>query len=67
MSFFFHIRMAGVFDIELHDGDGTTQDESDDDVIESREVERIHLISFELFFFSTAISNFELFFFIGGI
>jgi hypothetical protein len=30
--------MAGVFDIELHDGDATNQDESDDDVIENREV-----------------------------
>lgn len=31
--------MAGVFDIELHDGDAANQDESDDDVIENREVE----------------------------
>lgn len=31
-------RMAGVFDIELHDGDAANQDESDDDVIETREV-----------------------------
>lgn len=30
--------MAGVFDIELHDGDATNQDESDDDIIEHREV-----------------------------
>lgn len=30
--------MAGVFDIELHDGDAANQDESDDDVIENREV-----------------------------
>lgn len=30
--------MAGVFDIELHDGDATNQDESDDDVIENNEV-----------------------------
>ncbi|OXU27594.1 hypothetical protein TSAR_008124 [Trichomalopsis sarcophagae] len=27
--------MAGIFDIELHDGETTNQDESDDDVIES--------------------------------
>lgn len=33
--------MAGVFDIELHDGDATNQDESDDDVIESREVKTV--------------------------
>jgi len=39
-------RMAGVFDIELHDGDAANQDESDDDVIESREVECIRLIRF---------------------
>lgn len=32
-------RMAGVFDIELHDGEAANQDESDDDVIENREVE----------------------------
>ncbi|EGI69568.1 Ribosomal protein S6 kinase beta-1 [Acromyrmex echinatior] len=31
--------MAGVFDIELHDGDAANQDESDDDVIDNREVE----------------------------
>lgn len=30
--------MAGVFDIELHDGDSINQDESDDDIIENREV-----------------------------
>ncbi|XP_011139215.1 ribosomal protein S6 kinase beta-1 [Harpegnathos saltator] len=34
--------MAGVFDIELHDGDATNQDESDDDVIEHREEEYNH-------------------------
>lgn len=31
-------RMAGVFDIELHDGDSISQDESDDDIVENREV-----------------------------
>lgn len=31
-------RMAGVFDIELHEGDSVNQDESDDDILESREV-----------------------------
>lgn len=30
--------MAGVFDIELHEGDSVNQDESDDDIVESREV-----------------------------
>ena len=30
--------MAGIFDIELHDGDSINQDESDDDIIENREV-----------------------------
>ncbi|TGZ52685.1 Ribosomal protein S6 kinase [Temnothorax longispinosus] len=35
-------RMAGVFDIELHDGDAANQDESDDDVIENREEEYNH-------------------------
>lgn len=30
--------MAGVFDIELHDGDSINQDESDDDIVENREV-----------------------------
>lgn len=30
--------MAGVFDIELHDGDSISQDESDDDIVENREV-----------------------------
>ncbi|XP_029658890.1 ribosomal protein S6 kinase beta-1-like [Formica exsecta] len=34
--------MAGVFDIELHEGDATNQDESDDDVIETREEEYNH-------------------------
>lgn len=37
--------MAGVFDIELHDGEtnkNTNQDESDDDVIEAREVKFFH-------------------------
>ncbi|EFN66025.1 Ribosomal protein S6 kinase beta-2 [Camponotus floridanus] len=29
--------MAGVFDIELHEGDATKQDESDDEIIENRE------------------------------
>ncbi|XP_076649678.1 ribosomal protein S6 kinase beta-1 isoform X2 [Halictus rubicundus] len=29
--------MAGVFDIELHEGDSVSQDDSDDDVLESRE------------------------------
>lgn len=38
------IRMAGVFDIELHDGDATNQDESDDDVIDTREVECIFVV-----------------------
>lgn len=38
--------MAGVFDIELHDGEAANQDESDDDVIESREVECIRRIRF---------------------
>lgn len=40
--------MAGVFDIELHDGDAANQDESDDDVIENREVEHICLIRCKL-------------------
>lgn len=31
-------RMAGVFDIELHEGDSINEDESDDDIVESREV-----------------------------
>ncbi|XP_061943381.1 ribosomal protein S6 kinase beta-1 isoform X2 [Apis cerana] len=31
--------MAGVFDIELHDGDSINQDESDDDIVENREEE----------------------------
>lgn len=30
--------MAGIFDIELHDGDNVDQDESDDDIIEAAEV-----------------------------
>lgn len=30
--------MAGVFDIELHEGDSVNQDDSDDDVLENREV-----------------------------
>ncbi|KAF3422449.1 hypothetical protein E2986_03683 [Frieseomelitta varia] len=30
--------MAGIFDIELHDGDSINEDESDDDIIENREV-----------------------------
>ncbi|KAL2736114.1 ribosomal protein S6 kinase beta-1-like isoform X1 [Vespula maculifrons] len=34
--------MAGVFDIELHEGDSVNHDESDDDVIESREEEYSH-------------------------
>ncbi|XP_018367616.1 PREDICTED: ribosomal protein S6 kinase beta-1 [Trachymyrmex cornetzi] len=34
--------MAGVFDIELHDGDAANQDESDDDVIDNREEEYNH-------------------------
>ncbi|XP_057322716.1 ribosomal protein S6 kinase beta-1-like [Microplitis mediator] len=29
--------MAGIFDIELHDGDNVDQDESDDDIIEAAE------------------------------
>jgi len=40
--------MAGVFDIELHEGDATNQDESDDEIIENREVKCIRLIIFEL-------------------
>jgi len=39
-----------MFDIELHDGDAANQDESDDDVIENREVQRICLIRCELHF-----------------
>ncbi|OAD59563.1 Ribosomal protein S6 kinase beta-1 [Eufriesea mexicana] len=31
--------MAGVFDIELHDGDSINQDESDDDIVENKEDE----------------------------
>ncbi|XP_011308947.1 ribosomal protein S6 kinase beta-1 [Fopius arisanus] len=31
--------MAGIFDIELHDGDNVPQDESDDDIIEAAEGE----------------------------
>ncbi|XP_043283405.1 ribosomal protein S6 kinase beta-1-like [Venturia canescens] len=31
--------MAGIFDIELHDGDNVDQDESDDDIIEAAEGE----------------------------
>lgn len=34
--------MAGVFDIELHDGDSISQDESDDDIVENREDEYNH-------------------------
>ena len=34
--------MAGVFDIELHDGDSVNQDESDDDILEIREEEYNH-------------------------
>ncbi|XP_076248429.1 ribosomal protein S6 kinase beta-1 isoform X3 [Calliopsis andreniformis] len=34
--------MAGVFDIELHEGDSANQDESDDDILESREDEYNH-------------------------
>ncbi|XP_046824489.1 ribosomal protein S6 kinase beta-1-like isoform X1 [Vespa crabro] len=34
--------MAGVFDIELHEGDNVNHDESDDDVIETREEEYSH-------------------------
>lgn len=30
--------MAGVFDIELHDGDGLKRDDSEDDIIEIGEV-----------------------------
>lgn len=30
--------MAGIFDIELHDGDNVDQDESDDDIVEAAEV-----------------------------
>lgn len=35
------IRMAGVFDIELHDVDETVEIDSDDDVIEIEEVKYI--------------------------
>lgn len=40
--------MAGVFDIELHEGDSVNQDESDDDILESGEVRILlkHLIHF---------------------
>ncbi|XP_076622288.1 ribosomal protein S6 kinase beta-1 [Colletes latitarsis] len=34
--------MAGVFDIELHEGDSVNQDESDNDILESREDEYNH-------------------------
>lgn len=41
--------MAGVFDIELHDGDSINQDESDDDIVENREVRvLLNFINFNL-------------------
>lgn len=49
LTYLLYHRMAGVFDIELHDGDAANQDESDDDVIENREVECIYLIRYELY------------------
>lgn len=58
--------MAGVFDIELHDGDAANQDESDDDVIDNREVVCMRLIRCE--FTSSTATHFNLISsFLGGI
>lgn len=45
--------MAGVFDIELHEGDSVNQDESDDDILEIREVGIFPLLSANIHFSSS--------------
>lgn len=64
LTYLLYHRMAGVFDIELHDGDAANQDESDDDVIENREVEYICLISYIR---NSLVKNLILYLFLGGI
>lgn len=50
--------MAGVFDIELHEGDSVNHDESDDDVIESREVIYFSRNTIETIFFLSPFLSF---------
>ena len=58
--------MAGVFDIELHDGDAANQDESDDDVIDNREVVCMCLIRCKLYSTATYFNSISSSF-LGGI
>lgn len=52
-------RMAGVFDIELHDGDSINQDESDDDIVENKEVRFLsNLMDFESLYLVSHVFRF---------
>ena len=60
--------MAGIFDIELHDGDNVDQDESDDDIIDAIPVIFLKIIivprnlikqnNKNLFFLQKSVQNF---------